>query len=170
MSGRTGSFVLIDVPASETVHTTAKDEVFLRVGDENRRLSFVQRKELLFDKGQAQYDSTTPFDATSDQLHRPAVEAYLRDLGAADPDRVLVARGLADRSGMATVAGLLVFGGSPETWFPSAHLRVIRYRGSERGSGSRLQVVHDERVEGRIPDQVRRAVALVDELVPTGRR
>lgn len=168
VSGRTGSFVLIDVPASVTVHTTAKDEVFLRVGDENRRLSFVQRKELLFDKGQAQYDSTTPFDATSDQLHRPAVEAYLRDLGAADPDpdRVLVARGLADRSGMATVAGLLVFGDSPETWFPSAHLRVIRYRGSERGSGSRLQVVHDERVEGRIPDQVRWAVVLVDELVP----
>lgn len=40
---RAGSFVLVDVPASDIVHATAKDEVFLRVGDENRRLSFLQR-------------------------------------------------------------------------------------------------------------------------------
>ncbi|MDQ3153695.1 MAG: putative DNA binding domain-containing protein [Actinomycetota bacterium] len=166
VTGRTGSFVLVDVPASESVHATAKDEVFLRVGDENRRLSFGQRKELLFDKGQAQYDQTTPFDVEADQLQHRAVDAYLREIGASDPNRVLVARGLADRSGVATVAGLLVFGDAPETWFPSAHLRVIRYRGSERGSGSRLQVLHDERIEGRIPDQVRHAVDLVDGLVP----
>lgn len=166
MTGRAGSFVLVDVPASETVHATAKDEVFLRVGDENRRLSFVQRTELRFDKGQAQYDRTTPFDATTEQMHRPAVDAYLGEIGASDPDRALVARGLADRSGKATVAGLLVFGEAPETWFPSAYIRVIRYRGSARGSGSRLQVVHDERFEGRIPDQVRRSAELVDGLVP----
>lgn len=163
---RAGSFVLVDVPPSSTVHATAKDEVFLRVGDENRRLTFGQRTELYFDKGQAQYDATAPFAATVEDLDPDAVAGFVRAIGAADRARVLPGRGFVDRRGRATAAGLLVLGRVPETWFPSAHLRVFRYRGVERGSGSRLQVIHDERVEGRIPDQVRRAAEVVDSLVP----
>lgn len=34
------------------MHTNVRDQVFLRVGDENRRLTFVQRQELTFDRGQ----------------------------------------------------------------------------------------------------------------------
>jgi len=72
---RAGSFVLVDVPPSSTVHATAKDEVFLRVGDENRRLTFGQRTELHFDKGQAQYDATAPFATTVEDLDPDAVAA-----------------------------------------------------------------------------------------------
>lgn len=165
--GRAGSFVLLEVPPSDTVHATAKDEVFLRVGDENRKLTFLQRRELLFDKGQAQYDSTGHPHWTLDQLHRIAVERYAAGLGASDIDRLLAARGLVTRDGLATVAGVLVFGEAPEVSFPSAHLRVIRYRGTERGSGSRLQVTTEDRLDGRIPDQVRRATDMVSQLVPS---
>ena len=55
---RSGRFLLVKVPPSETVHQNSKDEVLLRVGDD-RRLTFDQRRELLFDKGQAQYDAVT---------------------------------------------------------------------------------------------------------------
>lgn len=166
-TGANGKFVLVDVPASEAVHTTAKDEVVLRIGDENRKLSFQQRKELLFDKGQAQYDSTTPFDVTMDDLYWPAVEQYANDMGAISAERLLAARGLVAASGELTVAGILLFGSTPEVCFPSAHLRVVRYRGTERGTGARMQVIHDERIEGRIPDQIYAAASLIEQLVPS---
>ncbi len=49
---------LLTVERSETVVTSTKDEVFLRVGDEDRLLTFDQRRELVFDKGQARYEET----------------------------------------------------------------------------------------------------------------
>lgn len=36
--------LVLEIQPSEVVHANRKDEVFLRVGDENRRLSFVQRQ------------------------------------------------------------------------------------------------------------------------------
>src|SRR5690606_36930685 len=50
--------LVIEVETSEKVHANRRDEVYLRVGDENRRLTFAQRQELLYDKGQATYEST----------------------------------------------------------------------------------------------------------------
>src|SRR4051794_20846405 len=43
--GNENQLLVIEVAAGEAVHANAKDEVFLRVGDENRRLSFAQRQE-----------------------------------------------------------------------------------------------------------------------------
>lgn len=39
------SVLLVQVDASDRVHTNVKDEAYLRVGDETRRLSFDQRRE-----------------------------------------------------------------------------------------------------------------------------
>lgn len=113
-TGRVGIFVLVEVPPSETVHGTTKDEVFLRIGDENRKLTFAQRRELLYDKGQAQYGSTTPADWEAHQLHLPSVERYSEDQGALDTDRLLAARGLVAGNGKVTVAGMLMFGIAPD--------------------------------------------------------
>ena len=55
--GEPNELLVFEVESSDVVHANQKDEVFLRVGDENRRLSFVQRQELLFDKGQASYEA-----------------------------------------------------------------------------------------------------------------
>ena len=165
--GRRGRFVVIEVPVSESVHATRKDEVFLRVGDENRKLTFLQRQELVYDKGQAKYDGTSLPEWDRSMLDHDAVAGYAAGVGAADPDRLLVARRLCLPDGRPTVAGLLLFGREPEATFPNAHMRVIRYRGSERGTGARLQVLHDHRVEGSIPRQIREAARLVEELVPT---
>ena len=146
--------LVFEVDSSPTVHTNQRDEVFLRVGDETRRLTFAQRQELLYDKGQASYEAR-PSGAGFDALDREQLGYYAEALGATDPMGLLRARGLATDEEL-TVAGVLLFGEHPQALFPEALIRVLRYRGSERGSGSRQQLIEDVRVEGPIPLQLLR--------------
>jgi len=48
--GERDRLLVVQVEVAEQVHTNRKDEVYLRVGDENRRLTYLQRRELLYDK------------------------------------------------------------------------------------------------------------------------
>ncbi|HEX5983563.1 MAG TPA: ATP-binding protein [Solirubrobacterales bacterium] len=166
--GHEDELLAIEVAAGETVHANQKDEVYLRVGDENRRLSFAQRQELLFDKGQASYESRPLPGATLDDLDRPLLEGYAEAVGAPDPLRLLRARGLATDSQL-TVAGGLLFATSPQEFLPEAFIRVLRWRGSERGSGARQQLLQDIHIEGPIPEQLLEAREHVQRLQPTRR-
>jgi len=56
--GQPDHLLAIEVRPGDVVHTNKKDQVFLRVGDENRHLSFQQRQELVYDKGQANYGAS----------------------------------------------------------------------------------------------------------------
>ena len=47
--GEPDDVLVFEVPPGTAVPATRRDEVFLRVGDENRRLGFAQRRELLCD-------------------------------------------------------------------------------------------------------------------------
>lgn len=159
--------LVIEVLPSDVVHATRRDVVFLRVGDETRRLSFVQRRELLFDKGQASYEAELS-QATIDGLHRPLVVSYAAAIGASDSVDALRARGLATGDNL-SVAGALLFHELPQTYFPEAFMRVLRYRGTERGSGRTQQLLVDERCEGPIPLQIDRARQLVADNQPRRR-
>lgn len=55
-AGENDSLLVIRVDPGELVHETRAGEVYLRVGDESRKLGFAARQELEFDKGQGQYD------------------------------------------------------------------------------------------------------------------
>lgn len=150
--GKPDQLLVLDIAPSESVHANQRDEVFLRVGDENRRLTFSQRQELLYDKGQSSYEAR-PVDAGFDDLDKDLLEEYADALEAADPIRVLQARGLATTDQL-TIAGCLLFSASPQRLFPEAFIRVVRYRGRDRGTGSRQQIVEDVRAEGPIPAQI----------------
>src|SRR6185312_14068911 len=63
------------------------------------------------------------------------------------------ARGLTV-DGQLTVAGLLLFAQSPQRFLPESFIRVVRYRGAERGTGSRQQLLRDEKIEGPIARQL----------------
>ncbi len=162
--GKPKRLLVFEVDSSQTVHTNQKDEVFLRVGDENRKLTFAQRQELLYDKGQASYEAR-PSGASFDALDRQQLEYYTEALGASDPVSLMRARGLATDDEL-TVAGALLFADSPQSLFPEAFIRVLRYRGSERGSGSRQQLMKDVKVEGPIPLQLLEAKDHVERLQP----
>lgn len=161
--------LVVEVETSDKVHANRRDEVFLRVGDENRRLSFMQRQELLYDKGQATFESTTVEGARRDDLDDALLRSYAAAVNHPDPDRLLAARGLLSRTGELTVAAVLLFAEHPQRWLPEASVRVLRYQGTERGTGARQRLVDDARIEGPIPAQLTNAPREIFERLPTRR-
>lgn len=166
-TGEPNELLVIEVEPSDSVHANQRDEVFLRVGDENRKLNFVQRRELLYDKGQASYEASLS-GARLDAVDEVLLDGYASAQGAPDPVRLLHARGLASVDEL-TIAGCLLFAVSPQAFLPEAFIRVLRYRGSERGTGARQQLIEDVKLEGPIPTQLRDAREQVERLQPTRR-
>lgn len=167
--GQTDRLLVIEVDTSERVHTNQRDEVFLRVGDENRRLSFAQRQELLYDKGQATFEASLVPGVTFDELDDDLLQDYARAVRHRDPVRLLKARGLLSRKDELTVGSLLLFGHEPQARFPEAMVRILRYRGIERGTGSRQQLLDDVRCDGPIPRLLGEAREAILQRVPARR-
>jgi ATP-dependent DNA helicase RecG len=165
--GDPNELLVFEVEPGDTVHANQRDEVFLRVGDENRRLNFTQRHELLYDKGQSSYE-TGPSGMSLNSVEEGLLENYAIAVAAPDPRRLLRSRGLA-ADGELTIAGCLLFAEEPQAFLPEAMIRVLRYRGQERGSGARQQLVDDVRLGGPIPKQLAEARAEVKRLQPTRR-
>lgn len=166
--GEPDHLLVIRIETSDTVHATHKDEVYLRIGDETRKLAFRQRQELEFDKGQSAYEAR-PLPALGfGDLDRRLVESYAAALDAGDSHRLLRARGLATKDTL-TIAGALLFAEYPQGSLPEAFVRVLRYRGKERGTGSRQQLLEDERFEGPIPTLLSGAREFIRELQPKRR-
>ncbi|GAA0603068.1 putative DNA binding domain-containing protein [Sporichthya brevicatena] len=168
-AGVANRLVVFDVETSQQVHANRRDEVYLRVGDETRRLTFAQRQELLYDKGQSTYESTLVRDSEPADLDDALLASYAAAVNHPDPLRLLSARGLTDRAGRLTAAAVLLFAQEPQRWFPEAGVRVLRYRGTERGTGARQQLLHDRRIGGPIPQQLAVARAEILEHLPTRR-
>ena len=165
--GERDRLLVLEIQPSEAVHANQKDEVFLRVGDENRRLGFAQRQELLYDKGQSSYE-TRPSGAGFDCLDASLLRSYAVALHAKDEIRLLQARELATDDHLA-IGGCLLFAEFPQRFLPEAYMRVVRYRGTDRGTGSRQQILEDLRVEGPLPDQMEEARNLTKRLQPVRR-
>lgn len=147
--------VVIEVPASERVHENGAGATFLRVGDENRRLGPLEAQELRYDKGESTFDGSTVTDATMAELDPKLSARYGRAIRAGHRlDVALRARGMAPSTGDGvTVAGALVLGSEPQRSLPEAFVRLLRYHGTTRETGSRSNIVRDVRVEGPLPHQ-----------------
>lgn len=50
--GNENRILLMQIPASSFLHTNQADEAFMRVGDKSRKLSFDERMQLMYDKGE----------------------------------------------------------------------------------------------------------------------
>ncbi len=164
--GERDHLLVIEVPTGDVVHANARDEVYLRVGDETRFLKFHQRQELLFDKGQASYEARPLKGVGRQVLDEPLLEQYARAVGHPNIWRMLRARGLAARGEELTIAGLLLFVREPQAVLPEAFVRVLRYRGRERGTGARQDLIEDVRIEGPIPRQLQEAQRVIQRLQP----
>lgn len=168
LTSRDGRTVLVfRVDPGEHVHETTKGEVYLRVGDESRKLGYAQRRELEYDRGSAPFDGTG-VDASVANLDARQVAAYQQSIGSSTPEGMLGARDLLTRNGQLTVAAWLLFAERPQTLFPSATVRVLRYADVERGTGASLSLYADgdHRCEGSIPQQISQAAAVIDDWVP----
>lgn len=159
--------LVFTVRPGDQVHETTKGDVYLRVGDESRRLGYGQRRELEYDRGSAPFDGTTVDGEVAD-LDLQQVASYQQVIGSVSPEGMLAARDLIARDGRLSVAAWLLFAERPQSEFPSATVRVLRYADVERGTGLAMSLYAegDVRCDGSLPQQIARATAVIDEWVP----
>ena len=62
-------------------HTNQADEAFVRVGDKSRKLTFEERVQLMYDKGERFYEDTAVYGATVDDIDMEAVANYAKMVG-----------------------------------------------------------------------------------------
>lgn len=164
--------VVILIEPGERVHELQNGDCYLRIGDETRKLTYHQRRELEFDKGQSQYDGFACPGVSTNDLDPQLLDDYQKSTGAATVEGVLKARSLLTRNGEVTNAAYLLFARHPQDIFPQAYIRVIRFLSSERGTGARLGLEEgaDARIEGAIPASIDEASKAIDNLLPRRRQ
>lgn len=79
--GNENHILLMHIPASSELHANQADEVFMRIGDKSRKLSFEERIQLMYDKGERYYEDTAVYGATADDIDMAAVERYTELIG-----------------------------------------------------------------------------------------
>lgn len=163
---RSGEVLLLDVEASGEVHALTNDDCFLRVGSETRRLTFAERRELVYDKGQSFFDARPVEGAQLRDVNLRVLSRWASSMGAAKPHGLAVVRGLLTSQRLPTVAGILVFGKNVASQFPQAFVRVVRHRGTEARPGREMAVEVDERFEAALPEILDRSVNATLALLP----
>ena len=81
--GNKNRILLMNIPASPSLHTNQADEAFMRVGDKSRKLSFDERVQLMYDKGERFFEDTAVDGATINDIDMNAVSKYIDLLGYA---------------------------------------------------------------------------------------
>ena len=169
--GNDNHILLMYIPASSELHANQADEAFMRVGDKSRKLSFEERIQLMYDKGERYYEDTAVYDATVDDIDMAAVERYTELIGYTKSAKQY----LQENNGFITtnakgeeqvsVACILLFGKYPQKFFPCGRTRFIRYKGTEERVGAEMNVIKDVTFEGTILDQVKATIAYLETQV-----
>ena len=169
--GNDNHVLLMYIPASSELHANQVDEAYMRVGDKSRKLSFEERIQLMYDKGERYYEDTAVYDATVDDIDMAAVERYTELIGYTKSANQY----LHENNGFITtnakgeeqvsVACILLFGKYPQKFFPRGRTRFIRYKGTEEQVGAEMNVIKDVTFEGTILDQVKATIAYLETQV-----
>lgn len=151
----------VEVQPGERVHANSRDEVYLREGGRTRKLSFDERLQLVYDRGEASYESTEVDGATLDDLDGELLSQYADRLGTTlPPAELLAARGLgrqAEEGVRLNCAGVLLFAENPAAFLPRPGIRVLRYQGTSSETGPRMNLVKDVTLELPLPNLIAEA-------------
>ena len=169
--GKENHILLMEIPASMYLHTNQADEAFMRVGDKSRKLSFDERVQLMYDKGERFYEDTAVYGATIDDIDMDAVAEYTRLVGYSKTPL----KYLRENNGFVTTnkqgeedvstACILLFGKNPQKFFPRARTRFIRYEGVDEKVGAEMNVIKDVTFEGTILNQVKKTIDFIETQV-----
>ena len=169
--GNENHILLMEIPASIYLHTNQADEAFMRVGDKSRKLSFDERVQLMYDKGERFYEDTAVYGATIDDIDMDAVADYIKQVGYSKTPLEY----LRENNGFVTLnkqseedvstACILLFGKNPQKFFPRARTRFIRYEGFDEKVGAEMNVIKDVTFEGTILNQVRKTIDFIETQV-----
>lgn len=169
--GNDNHILLMYIPASSELHANQADEAFIHVGDKSRKLSFEERIQLMYDKGERYYEDTAVYDATVDDIDMAAVERYTELIGYAKSAKQYLHENNsfittnAKGEEQVSVACILLFGKYPQKFFPRGRTRFIRYKGTEERVGAEMNVIKDVTFEGTILDQVKATIAYLETQV-----
>ena len=164
--GQPNRVLVLMVHQSPNVHATQADEVYYRVGDKSKKLTFDERMQLTYDKGDRFYEDTPVAGAALADLDLPFVKQYARQIGYSKTPLHF----LKENSGFVktskgadqiSAAAVLLCGKSPQQYFPRARIRFIRYEGTQEQTGTRMNVIKDVILDGTLLEMTRKAIAFV---------
>lgn len=164
--GKPDHVLLMHIEASPLLHANQADEVFIRVGDKSKKLDFNDRMTLMYAKGVRYYEDEPVADASIQDLDMDFVGSYCKRIGYTKTPEEYVRENknfvtVKDGKDRVSVAAILLFGKNPQLFFPRAFIRFIRYDGTEAKVGKDMNVIKDVIFEGRILDQVGKAVDFI---------
>lgn len=169
--GNENRILLMEIPASSNLHTNQADEAFMRVGDKSRKLTFDERVQLMYDKGERYYEDTAVYDATIDDIDMDAVVDYAKLVGyGKSPLQYLQENNGFVRTNKkgeeeVSTACILLFGKYPQKFFPRARTRFIRYEGVDEKVGAEMNVIKDVTFEGTILNQIKKTIEFIETQV-----
>ena len=169
--GNENRILLMEIPASSSLHTNQADEAFMRVGDKSLKLTFDERVQLMYDKGERYYEDTAVYDATIDDIDMDAVADYAKLVGyGKSPLQYLRENNGFVRTNKkgeeeVSTACILLFGKYPQKFFPRARTRFIRYEGVDEKVGAEMNVIKDVTFEGTILNQVKKTIEFIETQV-----
>lgn len=171
LQGNEQKLLVFRVAPGDVDYRMRDGDTYMRAGDSTMKLSFLQQRELLYDRGSSNFEAEPAREASVDDLDTDILQTFSDAIGLENPLRSLNARNLLTRDSQITNAGYLLFARNPETNFPNAHVRVIRYRGTVRGEGARqtIEAERDHRITGPLPLVVINAQQLIEEWMPKRR-
>lgn len=62
---------------SMAVHANQADEAYIRVGDKSKKLTFEERTQLMYDKGERYFEDKSVPDASIDDIDMEMVQSYI---------------------------------------------------------------------------------------------
>ena len=158
--------LIVDVPAGLPHAYGLRGKYLARVGKKNTALGPRQLRQLLRERGEANFEALPAPGATLDDLDPALVQKYAAAfLGEPAPHRkdavldLLHSRNCIAKEGspwQPTTSGYLLFGREPQRAFPSAEILLARYAGKQMADEFVREVVR-----GPLPEQVRRAEAWI---------
>ena len=169
--GNENRILLMEIPASSSLHTNQADEAFMRVGDKSRKLTFDERVQLMYDKGERFCEDTAVYGATIDDIDMDAVAEYAKlvDYGKSPLEYLRENNGFVttNKKGEEDVstACVLLFGKNPQKFFPRARTRFIRYEGIDEKVGAEMNVIKDVMFEGTILNQIKKTIEFIETQV-----
>lgn len=164
--GKADHILLLHVAQSQKVHANQKDEVYYRVGDKSKKLTFDERLQLLYDKGEVVYESKPVFGASLKDVDLQLVKQYTDLIGYSkspmeylEENHQMIVKNGEDYK--VSNAAVLLFGKKPQNFFPRAQVRFIKYEGTEALTGAQMNVMKDVIFDGTILDMVKKSIDFV---------
>ena len=165
--GRDNHVILMHIEPSLVVHANQADEAFIRVGDKSKKLSFEERTQLMYDKGERYFEDKAVPEATIEDIDMSLVASYIDKIGyGKSPIEYLKENKgfIKEKNGQEQINGaaILLFGKNPQLFFPRARIRFIRYEGTEEKFGAQMNVIKDVIFEGTILKMIEDCIAYLD--------